>query len=85
MNPFLGFQLPRCKLPEWMHSYDSYSGNELVLIGTQMQKWLGCARSPIFSEELLERIPTADCVISGLGHDTNHLKGGKVFFKNGRL
>lgn len=40
-----------------------------------------CTVHPFPSEELLEHIPSADCVISGLGHDTNHLKGGKVLKK----
>lgn len=46
--------------------------------------WM-CTLHPFPSEKLLEHIPSDGCVISGLGHGTKHLKGGKVFFKKNSL
>lgn len=40
-----------------------------------------CMLHPFPSEELLERILSADYVISGLGRDTNHLKERERFYK----
>lgn len=57
----------------------SYFGNELVLIGRQRCRGGSDVHvSPISFWEITGAYPSAGCVISGLGHGTNHLKGGKV-------
>lgn len=38
-----------------------------------------CTVHPFPSEKLLERVLSADSVISGLGRDTNHLKEREYF------
>lgn len=73
-DPFLGFQLPRSKIPKWMHSArisklacPFFSTHEGTL--RRKAEVVGMHKThPFPTEELLERIPPAVSVISGLRH-----------------
>lgn len=69
--------MPQSKAPEWMLLAHILEMSLPLLEGRDAEVAPMCTLHPFPSEKLLERIPSAGCVISGLGHGTNHLKGGK--------
>lgn len=94
MNPFLGFRLPRSELPERMLLAHILEMSLSSLEHSDAEVVQMCTLHPFPSEKLLERVLSADYVISGLGCDANHLKGTflqrkiycdpSVALKNGR-
>lgn len=81
MNPFLGFQLPRSELPEWRLLAHILEMSFSLLEHRHAEVVQMCTLHPFPSEKLLERIPSAGSVISGLGRTPNHLKGREHLFK----
>lgn len=72
------FELSQSETPEWMHLAHILEMSLSLLEGRDAEVVRMCTLHPFPSEKLLERIPSAVCVISGLGHGTNHFKGEKV-------